>query len=1019
MTTINLNLSTTLQQTLSNAGTGTYVYAFAFGATTSGGDIGLVDSIEMVANGALTSTTSLNVTAGQFYSGDIYVVIQQGGDGNLLTEITEVGQVAELSQSKNYSYQLFEITLSNNSEDQGDISALNTFGFTSAFEVVYQSGSVTRSFNSSALDIFNTFPTAVTNYNNNAFPHPQMLATGPATANDQVPWAGSDWQSYIDALKSPDNAGVLSEIEIVYGFGGSGTLSHYTMEYVAKDQYGEDYFWLVPDTSYGANNTDWLQITAEELVQNVYVQTGQLTYYQGGKDATPQQYSSFTPNNADGGVAMVLVAGFDAGFWGGVGTSPNALVTESINFSKFYNWSVNYAYDAILLDGVGAATYDNSLLWFGGGQFYDPWAQQFVANSNVYGYSYSDLVSLGGINPQVDMYDPATSANVETINITLYDTGETPTGFLKSDGGYIAPTAQSGLYEDSLTATTNQLNFAFNFSVGSTVYAPNSQTAIKFKIYAPSSPQADGNGFIVLDVAATGGTNGDWCYYSIVNNAGTWALQFDNTTGASGAGIFNIANLPATADGSPSWYQLVFGEGDSQSTYNIYAETDASTGTFTNVVVDHGVDVTEFSSSNYGLDFAPGGQMLYSIANFAAPPVGSPSSVGSTIYGTNRTNFVNALQSVGAQAGPTDGADTIYGRGGRDYLSGLAGNDIIDGGAGIDMLRGNEGDDILLVRGNEGIYDYFHGGADTDTLRFIGAGAVTLNGFKAGAGSIEILEGNGRGLLGTAQMDVFDLSALQALHNLPFIDAGRGDDIVTGSNFADDLRGGAGDDILEGGDGNDTLDGGGGVDALDGGDGDDTLQVRGREGVNDTFDGGTGTDTLQLLGTVTLAGFDATASSIEILQGNGRALHGTNQADVFDLSGLTAAPTGLRFIDAKGGDDTLIGSDFDDALRGGAGNDILDGRGGNDRLNGGSGNNTFVFGDGYDSDTVVGYKASKDTFDLQAVSGVTDFGDLTLTQIAPRIVLIDFDGVAGGDTLTIQGTTVAILTANQGDFLLS
>jgi hypothetical protein len=50
---------------------------------------------------------------------------------------------------------------------------------------------------------------------------------------------------------------------------------------------------------------------------------------------------------------------------------------------------------------------------------------------------------------------------------------------------------------------------------------------------------------------------------------------------------------------------------------------------------------------------------------------------------------------------------------------------------------------------------------------------------------------------------------------------------------------------------------------------------------------------------------------------------------------------------------------------------------------------------------------------------VTDFGDLTLTQIAPRIVLIDFDGVAGGDTLTIQGTTVAILTANQGDFLLS
>ncbi|MGV3634715.1 MAG: hypothetical protein ACO1NY_10245, partial [Pseudorhodoplanes sp.] len=612
MTTINLNLSSTLQTTLSNAGTGTYVYAFAFGSTTSGGDVDLIDSIQMVANGALTSTTSLDVTAGQFYSGDIYVVIQQGGDGNLLTEITEVGQVAELSQSKNYSYQLFEMTLSNSSEDQGDISALNTFGFASTLEVVYQSlPSVTRGFNSSALDIFNSFPAAaVADYNNNAFPNAQMLATGPATANDQAPWSGSDWQSYIDALKSPENADVLSSIEIVYGFGGSGTLSHYTMEYVAQDQYGEDYFWLVPDTSYGANNTDWLQITATELAQNIYVQTGQLTYYAGGKTATPQQYSSFTPNNADGGVAMVLVAGFDAGFWGGVGTSPNALVTKDIDFSKFYNWSVNYAYDAILLDGVGAATYDNSLLWYGGGQFYDPWAQQFVANSNVYGYSYSDLVSLGGVNPQVDVYDPATDANVDTINITLYDTGETPTGFIKSNGGYIAPTAASGQYEDALTPSTNQLNFAFNFAVGSTVYAPDDKTAIKFKIYAPNSPQAGPEGFIMLNVTTAGGSNGDWCYYSIVDNAGTWSLQFDNTSGANGAGIFNIANIPVTADGSPAWYQLIFGEGDTKSIYNIYAETDGS-GAFTNVVVDHGVDVTEFSSTSYGLDFAPGGQMLY------------------------------------------------------------------------------------------------------------------------------------------------------------------------------------------------------------------------------------------------------------------------------------------------------------------------------------------------------------------------------------------------------------------------
>jgi hypothetical protein len=32
-------------------------------------------------------------------------------------------------------------------------------------------------------------------------------------------------------------------------------------------------------------------------------------------------------------------------------------------------------------------------------------------------------------------------------------------------------------------------------------------------------------------------------------------------------------------------------------------------------------------------------------------------------------------------------------------------------------------------------------------------------------------------------------------------------------------------------------------------------------------------------------------------------------------------------------------------------------------------------------------------------------------------VLIDFDGVLGGDTLTVQKTTIAQLTANQADFL--
>ena len=53
------------------------------------------------------------------------------------------------------------------------------------------------------------------------------------------------------------------------------------------------------------------------------------------------------------------------------------------------------------------------------------------------------------------------------------------------------------------------------------------------------------------------------------------------------------------------------------------------------------------------------------------------------------------------------------------------------------------------------------------------------------------------------------------------------------------------------------------------------------------------------------------------------------------------------------------------------------------------------------------------------MAGVHAFGDLTLTQIDPHTVLVDFDGVLGGDTLTIQNTTIATLNAHQSDFIFA
>jgi Ca2+-binding RTX toxin-like protein len=67
-------------------------------------------------------------------------------------------------------------------------------------------------------------------------------------------------------------------------------------------------------------------------------------------------------------------------------------------------------------------------------------------------------------------------------------------------------------------------------------------------------------------------------------------------------------------------------------------------------------------------------------------------------------------------------------------------------------------------------------------------------------------------------------------------------DTLTGSDVANDLRGGAGNDVLDGGKGNDTLAGGAGQDTVKGGDGDDVIR-QDLERVSDTLDGGAGNDT--------------------------------------------------------------------------------------------------------------------------------------------------------------------------------
>jgi serralysin len=221
---------------------------------------------------------------------------------------------------------------------------------------------------------------------------------------------------------------------------------------------------------------------------------------------------------------------------------------------------------------------------------------------------------------------------------------------------------------------------------------------------------------------------------------------------------------------------------------------------------------------------------------------------GVVVTGTSNVDTIDGTHAPLGQPFPTDGSDTIYGLAGGDVIHGLAGNDSIEGGSGTDTLYGDEGNDTLIggagtdklfggsgedsfvVSGSDDLLDIFDGGLGTDTIEVTGTGSVTLAGFNATASSIEAWQGNRQAVLGNSSANVFNFSGLTSVTGLGYVDAGSGNDKITGTGFADDLRGNAG--TLTGGDGNDTLSGGADSDNLNGG------------GNNDTITGGAGKDIL-------------------------------------------------------------------------------------------------------------------------------------------------------------------------------
>jgi alpha-tubulin suppressor-like RCC1 family protein len=314
--------------------------------------------------------------------------------------------------------------------------------------------------------------------------------------------------------------------------------------------------------------------------------------------------------------------------------------------------------------------------------------------------------------------------------------------------------------------------------------------------------------------------------------------------------------------------------------------------------------------------------------------------------------FANITNESQIQAG-TDGPDTLTGTSAADLIFGGDGDDHISGLDGADCLWGGAGQDALL------------GGAMDDRL-----------------------------------------------------EGGSGNDSLIGDLGFDWLRGGLGNDSLDGGLHDDQLDGGPDVDTILGGPGYDIVRVRYDEAAYDSVNGGDNTDSFlaDAAAPVVLAGFNAAAGAMEGWIGNGQPIFGTESNDFFTFqitSSYSLSMSGVPYIDGRGGDDILYGTNGVDVLRGGEGNDTLLGFGGvdtlygdagNDSLNGGAGIDHLYGGDGVDTltggdgrdihyfsgdlatlDTITDFALYSDTINLQAYA--LSYSQVSFTIVSPNTTI--------------------------------
>ncbi|MDO8410086.1 MAG: calcium-binding protein, partial [Phenylobacterium sp.] len=486
---------------------------------------------------------------------------------------------------------------------------------------------------------------------------------------------------------------------------------------------------------------------------------------------------------------------------------------------------------------------------------------------------------------------------------------------------------------------------------------------------------------------------------SVLGSAQGDSLDFGATTlvdivkidGGDGADTIIGASSADTLVGSGGDDSLVGGAGDDQFLYSAAA---------------NGFDAVNGGSGNDAILAVEDGAVIGLRSLNGIEIISANGHMGVSVQGSSGNDLLD-FSGVTLQ-----GVSRIDGGGGADTLIGGNGDDTISGSGGADSLSGGDGDDRFVYLGSSSGSDRINGGAGNDAIFAEGDDTIIFVSYISG---VEIISSDGWSnvsIEGSSAGDLLDFGAV-SLSGVVEIRAGGGADTVIGSSAADTISGGAG------------------ADSLAGGEGDDLFLIGAGDGADD-IDGGAGHDIVRAKADGAIFQLESLIS-IEEIDGGGYADVaglGSSGGDSIDLSALTV--TGLAYLDAGDGNDSLVGSGGADTIRLGSGADTLAGGAGGDVF---QMLNASDSGLGADADLILDFTLGADLLDLSALDAdLITTGDQAFTYIGSAA----FSGVAGelravagslGDTIVsgdLDGDGLAdfsivmsgSLTLSTGDFLL-